>query len=75
MEFNNTKHPDTIDRYIRLRDIVGAVIQGETAVQFEPMGNANSILFQGVLEKYEYHLDLLKKAIIVASSRTGAALR
>ena len=64
-QFNNSKHPDTIDRYIRLRDIVGAVIQGETAVQFEPMGNANLVLFQEVLEKYEYHLELLKKAIIV----------
>ena len=62
MEFNNSKHPDTIDRYIRLRDIVGAVIQGETAVQFEPMGNANLALFQEVLEKYENHLDLLKKS-------------
>ena len=65
MEFNNTKHPDTIDRYIRLKDIVGAVMQGETAVQFEPIGNANLVLFQEVYEKYEYHLDLLKIAIIV----------
>jgi hypothetical protein len=39
-------------------------MQEETAVQFEPMGNANLVLFQKVLEKYEY-LDLLKKAIIV----------
>ena len=39
-------------------------MQEETAVQFKPMGNANLVLFQKVLEKYEY-LDLLKKAIIV----------
>ena len=38
-------------------------MQEETAVQFKPMGNANLVLFQKVLEKYEY-LDLLKKAII-----------
>ena len=39
-------------------------MQEETAVQFKPMGNANLVLIQKVLEKYEY-LDLLKKAIIV----------
>ena len=38
-------------------------MQEETAVQFKPMGNANLVLIQKVLEKYEY-LDLLKKAII-----------
>jgi hypothetical protein len=56
---------DNLEKYIRLKDIVGPVIEGKTSVQFDPLSTENSTLFQEVQEKYEYHLDLLKKAVIV----------
>jgi hypothetical protein len=63
-QFNN-KQMDNLEKYIRLKDIVGPVIEGKTSVQFDPLSTENSTLFQEVQEKYEYHLDLLKKAVIV----------
>jgi len=63
-QFNN-KQMDNLEKYIRLKDIVGPVIEGKTSVQFDPLSTENSTLFQEFQEKYEYHLDLLKKAIIV----------
>ena len=63
-QFNNNKM-NNLEKYIRLKDIVGPVMEGKTNVQFDPLSADNLILFQEVQEKYEYHLDLLKKKIIV----------